>query len=151
MFSVPPLPPKGKGYKNNKLPYVWIKQKEKSWTTSFQVLSNQSCSTILYRINEQIKKRKTVWWGKFCLGTWGEKSAFCCILASRHQKYNWCGWVQLLRVEIILRFCLFGFFFQSIIGDSQRKFRKQVRAHKITKEPLDMQEQFIKHFNHSKL
>lgn len=96
------------------------------------------------------KKRKAVWWGKFCLGTQGEKSAFCCILASRHYKHNWCGWVQLLRVENTLRFCLLGFC-QSVTGDSQRKCRKQVAAHKITKEPLDRQGQFIKHVSDSKL
>lgn len=57
MFSVPP-PPKGKECKNNKVPYVWIKQREKGWTGSFEALSKQGCSTILYRKNEQIKNER---------------------------------------------------------------------------------------------
>lgn len=56
MFSMPP-PPKGEGYKN-KLSYVWIKQRKKGWTRSSEVFSNQGCSTILYRINEQMKKER---------------------------------------------------------------------------------------------
>lgn len=78
--------------------------------------------------------------------SWNMRRKICFLLHSGKQtlQINLCGWVQLRRVENILRFCLFVFF-QSITGKSQRKFRKQVRAHKLTKEPLDMQEQFIKH------
>lgn len=112
---------KGKECKNNKVPYVWIKQRERL----DQIFWGPFQTGLFYNFIQNkwaSKKWKTLWWGKFCLGTWWEKSAFCCILAHRHYKYNLCGWVQLWRVENLLRFCCWLFFHQSITGESQRKF-----------------------------
>lgn len=120
----------------------------------FWVLSNQGSSTILYRINEKKNKgcvmRQVLSWNirrKICFllhsGKQTLQMQFMCLGTTTE------GWKH----PKILLLC---FFFSKYNWRKPKEIQKTtvrlwVRTHKITKEPLDRQEQIIKYVSDSRI